>query len=175
MELNDMATSPRKPKATTATTTAVKKTAVRKPAVKKDATATKTTATRKPTAKPLATVADSTPSVMPTPITEPVPSNVQTLDDVLNSLISVNPDQVLLTAKKADNITLLSSGEISLPEAIVLIGTLAASIFTEIPAEQKAQYPLSAFMNNISTVTAGRVTKIDPSAPLFVSLTNHES
>lgn len=167
MELHDMTTAPRKPKATTTTATTTKKSTARKPVVKKNVPETKptNTRTRKPSVKAEAPIAYADPVALPT---------AHTLDQVLNSLINMNPDLALVTAKKGDSITLLSCGEVSLPEAIVLIGTLAASIFTEIPTEQKAQYPLSAFMNNISTVTAGRVAKIDPTAPLFVPLTNHE-
>lgn len=112
---------------------------------------------------------EGTASEVPTP----VQPRAATLAELVAAIANSNGQTAMAIVKREDNnMSLHSAGELSIPEAIVMISVMAAGIYSRMSVENQQQLPINAFLNQIGNVTTRRIVESCPNAPVYYPMVN---
>lgn len=86
-----------------------------------------------------------------------------TTSQVAAALLNQSPDKaIVITMTGETQIALMSAGTVPSSEALVMLSSALAKVFSELPPEIQSQMSLTQWLNNSNSVVINRVQKLCP-------------
>ena len=86
-----------------------------------------------------------------------------TTSQVAAALLNQSPDKaIVITMTGETQIALMSAGSMPSSEALVMISSALAKVFSELPSEILSQISLTQWLNNSNSVVTNQVQKLCP-------------